>query len=290
LKKLVLNNYNFYLMQSKFSFIDLFSGIGGFHSGLASLGGECVFASDILPVACATYELNYGIKPFGDITKIDAKDIPSHDVLCAGFPCQSFSNVGQKGGLNDPRGEMIYEIFRILKAKKPKAFILENVKGLQSHDQGRVLKFIVETLTSLGYNVKHEVLEAKDYGLPQIRKRLFFVGIRNTVKKEFTFPAPVELQYTLNDVMKGNAEREFGFTVRIGGRRSGINNRFNWDAYRVDGKERIITPEECLLLQGFKPDFKLVGNESQRYYQAGNSVPVSIIHEIGKQLIKIKVL
>jgi len=278
------------MIQSSFSFIDLFAGIGGFHSGLAPLGGQCVFASDILPIACETYHLNYGIKPFGDITKIHVNDIPSHDLLCAGFPCQSFSNVGQKGGLDDPRGEMIYEIFRILKEKKPKAFILENVKGLQSHDQGNTLKFIVENLTSLGYKVKCEILEAKDYGLPQIRKRLFIVGLRNSVKQEFSFPAPVKLKYSLAHVMGGKTEREFGFTVRIGGRRSGISNRYNWDSYIVDGKVRYITPEECMLLQGFKPDFKLAGTMSQRYYQAGNSVPVAIINEIGKELVKIGVL
>jgi DNA (cytosine-5)-methyltransferase 1 len=278
------------MTQNKFKFIDLFSGIGGFHSGLASLGGQCVFASDILPVACETYELNYGIKPVGDILKIHTKDIPDHDLLCAGFPCQSFSNIGPKGGLNDPRGELVFEIFRILKAKKPKAFILENVKGLQSHNMGATLKFIVDNLSSLGYQVKFQVLEAKDFGLPQIRKRLFFVGVRNVLRKNFTFPSPIKLKYSLDQVMGGKTEREFGFTVRIGGRHSGINNRFNWDSYLVDGNVRYITPQECLMLQGFGSDFKLAGNESQRYYQAGNSVPVTVVNEIGKELIKIGVL
>lgn len=274
-------------MKSKFSFIDLFSGIGGFHSGLSSLGGECVFASDILPVACETYYKNYGIRPHGDITKIPAKMIPDHDILCAGFPCQSFSNVGPKGGLNDPRGEMIYEIFRILKVKKPKAFILENVKGLQAHQQGKVLSYIIQTLEEIGYKVKYEILEAKDYGLPQIRKRIFIVGVKKNIKQEFIFPEPIKLKYTLSKVLGGKVDRDYGFTVRIGGRRSGINNRFNWDSYIVNGEVRIITPEQCLLLQGFKKSFKLAGNESQKYFQVGNSVPVSIINEIGRQLIKI---
>lgn len=274
-------------MESKFSFIDLFSGIGGFHSGLAPIGGECVMASDILPIACETYFANYGIKPKGDITKISLKEIPSHDLLCGGFPCQSFSNVGQKGGLSDPRGEMIFEIFRILKGKKPKAFILENVKGLASHNQGKTLAFIVDALESLGYKVKYRVLEAKDFGLPQIRKRLFIVGVRKNIKKEFEFPEPTKLKYTLSDVLGGIVERKYGFTVRIGGRRSGIDNRYNWDSYKVNGEVRYITPEECMLLQGFKKNFKLKGTESQKYYQVGNTVPVSVINEIGKKLIEV---
>jgi DNA (cytosine-5)-methyltransferase 1 len=277
-------------MKSNFSFIDLFSGIGGFHSGLEPLGGDCLMASDILPVACDTYFNNYGIKPKGDITKISLKEIPKHDLLCAGFPCQSFSNVGQKGGFDDPRGEMIFEIFRILKCKKPKAFILENVKGLVSHDGGKTLSFIIGTLDSLGYNVKYKVLEAKDFGLPQIRKRLFIVGIKKTIKKNFEFPQHTELQYTLADVLGGVVERDYGFTVRIGGRRSGIANRYNWDAYKVDGEVRYITPEECLLLQGFDKSFKLNGTQSQKYYQVGNTVAVTIINEIGKELIKAGVI
>ncbi len=221
-------------MKSRFSFIDLFAGIGGFHAGLAPLGGNCVFASEILPVAIKTYKENFGILPAGDITQVPINKIPDHDLLCAGFPCQSFSNIGPKGGLNDPRGELVYEIFRVLKGKKPKAFILENVKGLKSHNQGKTLNYILQELSSLGYSVKCEILEAKDYGLPQIRKRLFFVGIKKTLKKEFVFPEPIDLLYNLDQVMGGKTSREFAFTIRIGGRRSGINNKFNWDAYMVD--------------------------------------------------------
>jgi DNA (cytosine-5)-methyltransferase 1 len=277
-------------MKSKFSFIDLFSGIGGFHSALEPLGGECLMASDILPIACDTYHSNYGIKPLGDITKIKLKEIPKHDLLCAGFPCQSFSNVGQKGGLNDPRGEMIFEVFRILKGKKPKAFILENVKGLVSHDSGKTLAYIIESLENLGYKVKYQVLEAKDYGLPQIRKRLFIVGVSDKINKEFEFPKPIELKYNLSDVLGGVVEREFGFTVRIGGRRSGIDNRYNWDAYKVNGEVRYITPEECLLLQGFNEEFILKGTQSQKYYQVGNTIAITIANEIGKELIKAGIL
>lgn len=273
-------------MKQSFKFIDLFSGIGGFHSGLSKLGGECVLASDILEIACETYLTNYKIKPIGDITKVSANSIPDHDILCAGFPCQAFSNAGKKEGFNDPRGELIFEVFRILKKKKPKAFILENVKGLMTHDGGRTLEVILENLNNVGYNVKYQILEAKDYGVPQIRKRLFLVGVHKKIKTEFVFPKATKLKYTLNDVMGGSVDREYGFTVRIGGRRSGINNRYNWDAYRVNNVVRYITPQECLQLQGFPKKFKLLGNESQQYYQVGNAVPVTVVTEIGKMLIK----
>ncbi len=274
------------MKKINFSFIDLFSGIGGFHLGLSEIGGKCLMASDILPVARDTYFINFGICPLGDITLIEASNIPNHDILCAGFPCQSFSNIGKKGGINDPRGEMIFEIFRILNEKQPKAFILENVKGLVNHNSGETLKFILAELENLNYDVNFKVLEAKDYGLPQIRKRLFIVGIHKKFKINFEFPPPIKLKYTLEEVMGGSTEREYGFTVRIGGRGSGINNRYNWDSYIVDGKVRIITPEECLLLQGFEnTNFKLCGSNAQKYYQVGNTVPVTIVNEIGKKLL-----
>lgn len=273
-------------MKQTFKFIDLFSGIGGFHLGLSKLGGECVLASDILNVACETYYSNYKIKPIGDITKVPAVSIPDHDILCAGFPCQAFSNVGKKKGFADPRGELIFEVFRILKKKKPKAFILENVRGLTTHDGGRTLQIILNHLIDVGYKVKYQVLEAKDFGVPQIRKRLFIVGVSKKIKNEFEFPQPIKLKYSLSQVMKGSVDREYGFTVRIGGRRSGINNRYNWDAYRVNGIVRYITPQECLQLQGFPKKFKLAGNESQQYFQIGNAVPVTVVSEIGKMLLK----
>ncbi len=272
-------------MKSEFKFIDLFSGIGGFHSGLSSLGGECVMASDIHPAANETYYRNYGLRPMGDITKVESKAIPKFDLLCAGFPCQSFSNIGPRGGLNDSRGELVYEIFRILEDKKPKAFILENVKGLVSHDGGKTFSYIIQTLNQLNYEVQYKILEAKDYGLPQIRKRLFIVGVHKSIKKKFEFPQPTKLKYTLSKVLGGKVERDYAFTIRIGGRGSGINNRFNWDSYMVDGVVRVITPEECLLLQGFKKSFKLSGKTNEKYYQVGNTVPVSVVNAIGKQLI-----
>ena len=273
-----------------FKFIDLFSGIGGFHQGASWAGGKCVMASDIDKVANQTYKENYGIEPKGDIYEIEGKDIPDFDLLCAGFPCQAFSQVGQRKGLEDERGILIFQVLRILKEKQPKAFILENVKGLLSIQGGEIYKMIVEKLENEGYKVYTKVLEAKDYGTPQLRKRLFFVGIRKDFDVEFTFPEPVPLKYTFSDIMGGKTEREYSFTIRIGGRRSGINNRFNWDAYRVDGEVRYITPEECLLLHGFPKGFKLCGNEGQRYHQVGNSVSCCIVNELVKRLQDLGVL
>lgn len=273
-----------------FKFIDLFSGIGGFHQGASWAGGKCVLASDIDKIANQTYKENYGIEPKGDIYEIKGEDIPDFDLLCAGFPCQAFSQVGQRKGLDDERGILIFQVVRILNEKRPKAFILENVKGLLSIQGGEIYRMIVERLENEGYKVYTKVLEAKDYGTPQLRKRLFFVGIRKDFDVEFTFPEPVPLKYTFSDIMGGKTERDYSFTIRIGGRRSGINNRFNWDAYRVDGEVRYITPEECLLLHGFPKGFKLCGNEGQRYHQVGNSVSCCIVNELVKRLQDLGVL
>ena len=273
-----------------FRFIDLFSGIGGFHQGASWAGGECVLASDIDIVANQTYKLNYGIEPKGDIYNIKSEDIPDFELLCAGFPCQAFSQVGRRRGLDDERGILIFQVLRILKDKQPKAFILENVKGLLSIQNGEVFNMIVEKLKDVGYNIYTKILEAKDYGTPQLRKRLFFVGIRKDICANFEFPQPVPLKYSFSDVMGGKTEREYSFTIRIGGRRSGINNRFNWDAYVVDGKVRYITPEECLLLHGFPKSFKLCGNMGQKYHQVGNSVSCCIVNELVKTLQSLNVL
>lgn len=273
-----------------FKFIDLFSGIGGFHYGLARCGGKCVMASEIDSIAIETYERNYGITPKGDISKIGVNDIPEFDLLCGGFPCQSFSNVGQKGGLDDPRGALIYQVIRLLKGCKPKAFILENVKGLLSHNKGETFKVIIKKLTECGYKVYYDVLEAKDYGVPQIRKRVFIVGVRNDINKEFTFPKPTGCDKKLCDVMHGCTDREYAFTIRIGGRHSGIENKYNWDCYRVNGELHYITIEECLEVQGFPRDFYLAGNKDNQYKQVGNAVPTVVVEAIGKQLRTLNII
>jgi len=273
-------------MKIKFSFIDLFSGIGGFHSGLTAIKGKCVMACDTDRFANESYKHNYQIEPRGDIRTITSNSIPDFDLLCAGFPCQSFSNIGPNGGLSDSRGALIFQVIRILKDRQPKSFILENVKGLVNHNSGKTLSHIIDKIEKAGYTVYHRILEAKDFDLPQIRKRLFIVGIHKKYDAVFKFPKPLQPGLTLNDVFRGKAERQYAFTIRIGGRRSGINNRFNWDCYIVDGKPRYITLEECLRLQGFPANFFLAGNADQKFKQVGNSIPTTIVREIGMQLVK----
>ena len=161
-----------------FKFIDLFSGIGGFHTAFKEIGGECVFASEIDKFAKQAYTTLHGLEPHGDITKIDAKDIPDHDVIAAGFPCQSFSVAGKRGGFEDARGTLFFEVARIASVKQPKVLLLENVKGLVGHDKGKTLDTIVKTLNEIGYRVDFEVLNSKYFGVPQNRERIFIVAIR----------------------------------------------------------------------------------------------------------------
>lgn len=166
------------MKSRKFKFIDLFAGIGGFRLALESLGGKCVFSSEWDKYAAMTYKENFGEEPSGDITKIEADIIPSHDVLCAGFPCQAFSICGKQGGFNDARGTMFFEILRIAKEKQPKILFLENVKHLIHHDSKKTFNAMQKHLTELGYIVSWEVLNAKDFGVPQNRERVVIVATK----------------------------------------------------------------------------------------------------------------
>ncbi len=175
---------------NSFRFIDLFAGIGGIRLGFESVGGKCVFSSEIDEDACKTYEANFGEYPSGDITKINANSIPDFDILLAGFPCQAFSIIGKKEGFaNETCGTLFFEIERILKEKRPPAFMLENVKNLVSHDNGNTFKVIMSHLEALGYHVYAKVLNALDYGVPQKRERIFIVGILDEVC--LSLPRPV---------------------------------------------------------------------------------------------------
>ncbi len=166
-------------------FIDLFAGIGGFHVALSKKGLECVFASEIDKAACESYEANFGIKPHGNICDIPEESIPRHDVLCAGFPCQPFSQSGNLGGLEDVRGRLFYEIVRIAKHHQPEVMLLENVKTILTIDNGNVQKAIYNALEDIGYRVKHVLLNASKYGIPQQRERVYFVAIRNASPLSF---------------------------------------------------------------------------------------------------------
>lgn len=179
------------LNLKNYTFIDLFAGIGGFHQALTSYGAECVFASEWDKHAATTYFNNYNLKPHGDITKIEANQIPSHDILCGGFPCQAFSVSGKQKGFEDTRGTLFFDIARITKHHKPKVLFLENVKNLAKHDDGKTLQIIVQTLNKLNYEVFYKVLNASHYGLPQNRERIFLVCFRKDLHVlNFQFPEP----------------------------------------------------------------------------------------------------
>ncbi|XOB42231.1 MAG: DNA cytosine methyltransferase [Candidatus Nealsonbacteria bacterium] len=187
----------------KFTFIDLFAGIGGFRIALESFNGECVFSSDWDQYAQITYEANFSEKPAGDITKIKEKDIPPHNIICAGFPCQAFSVSGKRKGFKDTRGTLFFDIARIAKHHKPEVLFLENVKNLAKHNGGETLKVICKTLDEIGYNVFHKVLNASYYGVPTSRQRIYFVAFRKDLEvNSFVFPSPIPECVCLKDILE----------------------------------------------------------------------------------------
>jgi DNA (cytosine-5)-methyltransferase 1 len=191
--------------KPKFTFIDLFAGIGGFRLALQSLGGKCVFTSEWDHHAQKTYHANFGEFPFGDVTKAETKNfIPDgFDVLCAGFPCQAFSIAGKRGGFEDTRGTLFFDVAEIIKMKQPKAIFLENVKGLRNHDKGKTLSTILNVLREdLGYYIPEpQVINAKDFGVPQNRERIFIVGFhKSTMIQEFSYPKPLNKKVSFGDI------------------------------------------------------------------------------------------
>ena len=298
----------------KFTYIDLFAGIGGFHQAADVLGGECVFASEIDAEAKRAYEANYKILPHGDITQIDATEIPDHDVLLAGFPCQPFSIIGKKLGFDDIRGTLFFEIARILKEKKPKLFILENVKQLKTHNKGKTLEKIIKTLKDLDYKVYYDILNALNYGLPQKRERIIIVGFLNE-SVNFSFPKTKSVG-KLEDILENNnaiADKYFASDEIVKKRKAKHKSEYSpsiWHENKggnissypyscalragasynyllVNGIRRL-TPREMLRLQGFPDTFKIVCNDSQTRKQAGNAVPVNVIKAVLKEALHAK--
>ena len=187
-----------------YTFIDLFAGIGGFHYALKSFGAKAVFASEIDTKAAAVYERNHHLKPHGDITTIAAEDIPKHDILCGGFPCQAFSISGKQRGFEDTRGTLFFDIARIIHHHQPKILLLENVKNFVRHNQGKTLKTVLYTLENLNYNVFYEVLNSSHFGLPQNRERVYIVAFRNDFYNgQFYFPS-TQIVTCLNDILEDN--------------------------------------------------------------------------------------
>ena len=195
---------------SSFRFIDLFAGIGGIRLGFEAVGGRCVFSSEFDEGACKTYEANFGERPAGDITKIDAKDIPDFDVLLAGFPCQAFSIIGKKEGFaNETCGTLFFDVERILKEKRPPAFMLENVRNLTAHDKGNTFRTIRAHLEALGYRVHAKVLNALDFGAPQKRERIFIVGFLDDAPFVFPEPIPERCRKKLADILEPNPPAKY---------------------------------------------------------------------------------
>lgn len=277
--------------MTKISYIDLFCGIGGFHLAMDKIGAKCVFASEIDEAARKTYLANHSIAKelesknlFNkDITTIDPNVIPNFDILCAGFPCQPFSQAGHKLGFEDARGTLFYNIAQILEAKKPKAFILENVRNLLKHNNGSTFQRMLEILTNkLDYTVYWKVIKASEHNLPQHRPRLYIVGFRE--KTNFEFPKEEELKTTMSDIFKGSCDKKIGFTLRVGGRNSPINDRHNWDGYIVNEKEHRISIDECKVMMGIPEEFIFPVSKTQAYKQLGNSVAVNVVYKIISQV------
>lgn len=298
----------------KFRFIDLFAGIGGIRLGFESVGGECVFSSEWDQAACQTYFANFGEQPAGDITKIKSDEIPDFDILLGGFPCQPFSIIGDKEGFNhETQGTLFFEIERILRDKKPAAFMLENVRNLTAHDKGRTFKVIVEHLEALGYNVCSKVLNALDFGVPQRRERIIIVGFKDKVDFSFPEPIPVENRKTLNDILESNVDAKYYVRKEIQNSRlerlkdpaypkpyisheniAGSITPHPYSCalragasanYILINDERRPTERELLRLQGFPDSFKIVVPYGQIRHQTGNSVAVPVIKAVARNMI-----
>ena len=275
-----------------YKFIDLFCGIGSFHYSFDKMGWKCVLASDIDETVHDVYEKNYGMKPVGDIYDINPDDIPHYDVLCAGFPCQPFSNAGKHGGFGDERGILFLEIIRLMKAAKPKVAVLENVSALKSHDKGKTFKIICEKIEEQGYTVHHKVLKCSDYGLPQMRKRIFMVCVRNDITHNVDIfdLKEYEKDVTMKEYLGKNFEKKHAYTIRCGGARSPITSKQNWDGYMVDGEVYRLTIQDAKKLQGFDDDFYLSEEKKDKkntWRYLGNTIPTKFTELIG---LKVKAI
>lgn len=309
---------------SLFSFIDLFAGIGGMRIAFEQNGGNCVYSNEWNKYSQKTYFANFGEQPDGDITKVDARTIPDHDILVAGFPCQPFSiagvskkkSLGRDTGFEDKtQGTLFFDVCRIIKTKRPKAFLLENVKNLKSHDKGRTFQVITESLNELNYEIFHQILDGQSH-VPQHRERILIVGFdRNRYGENIDFsfeitphnPKPclkdilekkVDERYTLSDklwkYLQGYAEKHkaagngFGYGIA---EPNGVTRTLSARYYK-DGSEiliaqkgknpRRLTPRECARLQGFPDSFKIPVSDTQAYKQFGNSVVVPLMENIAR--------
>ncbi len=297
------------------TFIDLFAGIGGIRKGFEDADTKCVFSSEWDKFAAKTYEANYGEVPFGDITKINAADIPDHDVLLAGFPCQPFSNIGKREGFaHETQGTLFFDVLRILQEKQPKMFLLENVSGLLTNDQGNTFRVIINALEKLKYSIFYKLLDAQNFGLPQRRKRVVIVGFREDMHvTDFDIPEGDEsLRVPVKDILEHNPK---GYTIskhlqssylfkRDDGKPQLIDFNSNIQVNTLcasyhkiqrltgtfvkDGATgiRLYSELECKRLMGFSDDFAVPVSRTQMYRQFGNSVAVPMIKAVADEMKK----
>jgi len=269
-------------------FIDLFCGIGSFHYSFEKLGFKCVMASDIYKPAKENYKKNYNMDVLDDICDIDPSTIEPYDILCAGFPCQPFSQAGQHKGFDDDRGTMFSQVMRFVKTNTPRIVILENVQGLLNHDSGKSFAKIKNELQTEGYNIVFKVLKCSDYGIPQMRKRLFIVGFKDINVNDmdnFFELSEYEKNTTMKEYLGKNFVKDTAYTLRCGGKNSPIDDRHNWDGYWVDNKEYRLTIEDGLKLQGFN-NYDFIGKKNEKWKMLGNTIPTIFTEIIGKQIIK----
>ena len=305
--------------MKKIKVIDLFAGIGGIRTGFEKVLGqkmEVVFSSELDKFAQKSYEDNYNEKPEGDITKIKEQDIPKHDLILAGFPCQAFSVAGKREGFEDTRGTLFFDVARIAKLHRPKLIFLENVKGFKNHDKGNTYKVVKKTLEDMGYIVSSEVLNAKNFGLPQNRERIFIVAslegefnfesLKNTKKKSKLgdiLEEEVDSKYTISDKLWAGHQRRkkehkakgngFGYCMFDSESEytSTISARYYKDGSEILIKQenknpRKLTPKEARKLQGFPDNYKITVSDTQAYKQFGNSVNVKNVKTVAETAFK----
>ena len=316
------------VLKSQFTFIDLFAGIGGMRLAYENVGGRCVYSNEWNKYSQQTYYANFGEQPEGDITKVDAKTIPDHDILVAGFPCQPFSiagvskkiSLGRKTGFEDKtQGTLFFDVCRILKEKRPKAFMLENVKNLKSHDKGRTFKTILESLDELKYKVFFAVLDGQNF-VPQHRERIIIVGFdmeRYGDDIEFDFDiTPVNSKPVMRDFLEKKVDDKYTLSDNLwtylqnyAAKHRAAGNGFGYGIAPLDGVSRTIsaryhkdgseiliaqkgknprrlTPRECARLQGFPESFVIPVSDTQAYRQFGNSVVVPLIENVAKLIVE----
>ena len=310
-----------------YTFIDLFAGIGGMRLAFESAGGCCVYSNEWNKYSQQTYYANFGVQPDGDITKVQAESIPDHDILVAGFPCQPFSiagvskknSLGRATGFEDKtQGTLFFDVCRILKAKRPKAFMLENVKNLCSHDKGRTFQIIQESLRELNYKVFFQIIDGKGY-VPQHRERIVIVGFdkeRYGENVSFSFDLhPLNKQPVVRDILEKEVSEKYTLSDKLwiylqnyAAKHREAGNGFGYGIAPLDGVTRTIsaryykdgseilieqrgknprrlTPRECARLQGFPDSFKIPVSDTQAYRQFGNSVVVPLMSDVAKLIV-----